>query len=88
MLKSSLLFSSKSRLRFIVIADDDLILDFKEKLSEWQQILNGSFQFDVLRLNFPEKDADEWRKLFKPCASQRLFLPVSFSRLQFFLFML
>lgn len=76
MLKSCLMFSSKSPLRFIVIADEGLRKEFAEKLSEWQQILNGSFRYEILGLEFPEKNKEEWKKLFKPCASQRLFLPV------------
>lgn len=32
--------------------------------------------YKVLPITFPlQENADEWRKLFKPCASQRLFLP-------------
>nr|CAD7608012.1 unnamed protein product [Timema genevievae] len=38
--------------------------------------MNYSFVFDVLPITFPlQGNPDEWRRLFKPCASQRLFLP-------------
>ncbi|XP_019871716.1 glucoside xylosyltransferase 1 [Aethina tumida] len=74
MLKSALMFS-KEKLNFIVVAEDDLIESFNEKLGEWRSFTNNAFKYKVLPLTFPEKDAHEWRKLFKPCAAQRLFLP-------------
>lgn len=78
MLKSALVFS-KRPLRFIVISDYKLIPAFHEKLTEWKQIVNRTFEFTVRPISFPiDKDAKEWRMLFKPCAAQRLFLPVSF----------
>lgn len=47
---------------------------FDEKLSEWQD-LGLAFDFDIHALRFPETNRAEWKKLFKPCAAQRLFLP-------------
>lgn len=34
------------------------------------------FNFTIYPITFPKDNAKEWKKLFKPCASQRLFLPV------------
>ncbi|PSN32440.1 Glucoside xylosyltransferase 1 [Blattella germanica] len=49
---------------------------FKEKLNEWKTSMNNSFTYEVRPITFPfQENIDEWRKLFKPCASQRLFLP-------------
>lgn len=78
MLKSALVFS-KRPLKFIVISDYGLIPAFHEKLTEWKQIVNNTFDFIVRPVTFPAdiNDANMWRKLFKPCAAQRLFLPVS-----------
>lgn len=43
--------------------------------------INNSFTFQLYNLSFPQSKEKEWRELFRPCASQRLFLPVSnFSR--------
>lgn len=53
-----------------------LIRFFKSQLSEWQSLLKDKFTFKVMPLIFPTDNALEWRKLFKPCAAQRLFLPV------------
>lgn len=47
------------------------------QLGEWKAFLNNGFTFKVLPLTFPADNPLEWKKLFKPCAAQRLFLPVS-----------
>ncbi|GFG37561.1 hypothetical protein Cfor_09602 [Coptotermes formosanus] len=75
MIKSAIIFTQQP-LNIIILADDPLIASFKEKLNEWKISTNHSFTYDVLPITFPlEGNTDEWRKLFKPCASQRLFLP-------------
>lgn len=38
---------------------------------------NDSFSYEIHSITFPKNHSDEWRKLFQPCASERLFLPVS-----------
>ncbi|BES89854.1 Glycosyl transferase family 8 [Nesidiocoris tenuis] len=75
MIKSAVIFSQDSTLRIVVVAEPTIIPDFEEKLTEWKNLLNGSFEFETHRIRFPDKGGDEWIKLFKPCASQRLFLP-------------
>ncbi|KAK7866870.1 hypothetical protein R5R35_006035 [Gryllus longicercus] len=76
MIKSAIIFTS-SDLVVIVFSDKKLIPSFKEKLNEWRTITNQSFSYEVYPVTFPpEENAEEWRALFKPCASQRLFLPV------------
>jgi UDP-xylose:glucoside alpha-1,3-xylosyltransferase len=74
MLKSALMFS-KEKLNFIVFAEDNLIESFNQKLSEWKSFTNNGFTYKIMSLTFPINDAEEWKKLFKPCAAQRLFLP-------------
>ena len=88
MLKSALMLS-KSKLMLILILEDKLLLSLKEKvqtvaervkkssqLEEWRKITDYAFNFRVLPLTFPKINSQEWKKLFKPCASQRLFLLV------------
>lgn len=77
MLKSALIFTDWWQpLRFIIFADEALRLNFEEKLTEWKSVANNSLEFEVHPITYPLKgNAEEWRKLFKPCASQRLFLP-------------
>lgn len=77
LLKSALIFRNGHRLRFIVMTEDSLMAGFREKLDDWSSIIKDQFTFQVLPLIFPKENGAEWRNLFKPCASQRLFLPVS-----------
>lgn len=78
MIKSALIFHVDRRpLRFVVITEASLMQAFSEKLEDWQTATKYAFEFDILPLKFPEVNTKEWRDLFKPCASQRLFLPVS-----------
>ncbi|XP_012173005.1 glucoside xylosyltransferase 1 isoform X2 [Bombus affinis] len=75
MLKSALVFTCRS-LQFIILAETSLIPAFNEKLAEWKLLSNKTFDFVVKPITFPEgSDAAMWKKLFKPCAAQRLFLP-------------
>ncbi|KAK3927943.1 Glucoside xylosyltransferase 1 [Frankliniella fusca] len=81
MLKSALIFTEWWQpLRFIIFSDDNLTSSFKEKLTEWKSLVNNSLEFELHPITFPKNGkAEEWRKLFKPCASQRLFLPVRYT---------
>lgn len=45
----------------------------------WPGFIRTRFNYRVYSISFPSENAAEWKKLFKPCASQRLFLPVCFS---------
>lgn len=72
MIKSAIVLT-KANLNIIIVTENDLIQSFNEKLMEWAGIIKFSFQ--VIPLTYPTDNADEWQKLFKPCASQRLFLP-------------
>lgn len=44
------------------------------KLNSWPGTTR--FGFTIYPITFPSENGQEWKKLFKPCASQRLFLPV------------
>ncbi|XP_039300995.1 glucoside xylosyltransferase 2-like, partial [Nilaparvata lugens] len=83
MLKSAILFCFYLRhdLRIVIFTENSLFQSFSEKLGEWQSLTNTSFQFELHGLSFPDKNGNEWRKLFKPCAAQRLFLPTLLSHL-------
>ncbi|OCT88981.1 hypothetical protein XELAEV_18017610mg [Xenopus laevis] len=73
MLKSALLFSKKL-LQFHIFAEDQLHYDFKAALNSWA--FPEKFKYTLYPITFPLENAVEWKKLFKPCASQRLFLPL------------
>ena len=48
------------------------------QLESWPGFIHSKFNYTVYSISFPSENAAEWKKLFKPCASQRLFLPVSY----------
>lgn len=78
MIKSALLFNYyRDKLHFLVFAEEQLTLSFDEKLSDWRSLLPEEFDFEILPLQFPPIAEGEWKSLFKPCAAQRLFLPVN-----------
>lgn len=77
-IKSVIIFGYASRLRFIIITENHMMAGFREKLEDWSSLSQVPFRYDVMPLVFPKDKEAEWRSLFKPCASQRLFLPVSY----------
>ncbi|XP_075429765.1 glucoside xylosyltransferase 2 [Ascaphus truei] len=75
MLKSAVLFSVKE-IQFHIFADDALKQEFENKLQEWPHPYSRKFEYKIYPITFSVGNAQEWKKLFKPCAAQRLFLPV------------
>uniref|UniRef100_A0A146PSU4 Glucoside xylosyltransferase 1 n=1 Tax=Fundulus heteroclitus TaxID=8078 RepID=A0A146PSU4_FUNHE len=75
MIKSAVLFSIK-RLHLHVFAEDQLHASFVDALESWPGSFRSRFNYTVYSISFPRENAGEWKKLFKPCASQRLFLPL------------
>lgn len=54
---------------------DGMFLCFQ--LDRWPRFISARFHYTIYPITFSVGDAEEWKKLFKPCAAQRLFLPVS-----------
>ncbi|KAG1954675.1 glucoside xylosyltransferase [Pimephales promelas] len=75
MVKSALLFSIK-KIKFHIFAEEDLAEQFEKGFSVWPQTVSSRFHYSIYPITFSVGNADEWKKLFKPCAAQRLFLPV------------
>lgn len=76
MIKSAIMFNrNQVLLKFVVVAEEQLRQNFIEKLDDWQKINDNIFSYELHSLTFPATNKDEWKKLFKPCAAQRLFLP-------------
>nr|XP_060633579.1 glucoside xylosyltransferase 1 isoform X1 [Anolis sagrei ordinatus] len=76
MLRSAIIFSIKP-LQFHIFAEDQLHHDFRETLDNLAY--QEKFNYTLYPISFPTENAAEWKKLFKPCASQRLFLPLILS---------
>lgn len=80
MIKSAILFNyDEEYLKFVIFTEDGKGDEFREKLTDWRDIKPFTFDFEILPLKFPSGNEVEWRNLFKPCAAQRLFLPVIIS---------
>uniref|UniRef100_A0A3P9HPV5 Glucoside xylosyltransferase 1 n=1 Tax=Oryzias latipes TaxID=8090 RepID=A0A3P9HPV5_ORYLA len=75
MVKSAVLFSKKP-VHFYIFAEDELHDSFRDALVTWPREVKAKFTFTIYPITFPKENANEWKKLFKPCASQRLFLPL------------
>uniref|UniRef100_UPI003AAD50A3 glucoside xylosyltransferase 2 isoform X1 n=1 Tax=Centroberyx gerrardi TaxID=166262 RepID=UPI003AAD50A3 len=79
MVKSALLFSVK-KIKFHIFAEDPLASQFEKgfhlQLNQWPRSVVAKFQYSIYPITFSVGNAEEWKKLFKPCAAQRLFLPV------------
>ncbi|XP_039616838.1 glucoside xylosyltransferase 1 isoform X1 [Polypterus senegalus] len=75
MIKSAVIFSIKF-LEFHIFAEHELHLKFQETLNTWPLQYHSKFNYKLYNITFPSENAAEWKKLFKPCASQRLFLPI------------
>lgn len=75
LLKSAVLFTNRP-LVFHVFAEADLQVYFQRQIDFWPDEYRTKVEYHIYNLSFPEGETvNEWRKLFKPCASQRLFLP-------------
>ncbi|KAM6292521.1 glucoside xylosyltransferase 1 isoform 2-T2 [Porphyrio hochstetteri] len=73
MLRSAIIFSIRP-LQFHIFAEDQLHESFKDILDNFPY--EGKVNYTLYPITFPNESAAEWKKLFKPCASQRLFLPL------------
>lgn len=49
------------------------------QLNSWPSRIIKKFEYRLYNTKYPEP-TQEWKLLFKPCASQRLFIPVSWHR--------
>ncbi|KAM9807697.1 glucoside xylosyltransferase 1-like [Neosynchiropus ocellatus] len=85
MLKSALLFSKKP-LHFHIFAENELHDSFRYALPSWPAGVRTKFNFTIYPITFPTENEKEWKKLFKPCASQRLFLPLILKELDSLLY--
>nr|CAG4646396.1 EOG090X097L [Macrothrix elegans] len=74
MIKSALVFSD-SLIRFIIFADENASILLNQIVKTWPLEILNRMHLDLREITFPSEKMDEWKKLFKLCASQRLFIP-------------
>uniref|UniRef100_A0A2K5XA38 UDP-D-xylose:beta-D-glucoside alpha-1,3-D-xylosyltransferase n=2 Tax=Mandrillus leucophaeus TaxID=9568 RepID=A0A2K5XA38_MANLE len=75
MLKSAVLFSHR-KIQFHIFTEDSLKPEFDKQLRQWPDSYTKKFEHRIYSITFSVGNPQEWKKLFKPCAAQRLFLPV------------
>ena len=76
MIKSAVIMSS-CIIKFILFADVAATVMLNRTVITWPENIVKRIKMDLRPITFPADKAEEWKKLFKPCASQRLFLPVN-----------
>uniref|UniRef100_A0A8D0SNX3 UDP-D-xylose:beta-D-glucoside alpha-1,3-D-xylosyltransferase n=1 Tax=Sus scrofa TaxID=9823 RepID=A0A8D0SNX3_PIG len=72
MLKSAVLFSHR-KMQFHIFTEESLKPEFDK---QWPDSYTKKFEHRIYPITFSVGNPQEWKKLFKPCAAQRLFLPV------------
>lgn len=75
MMKSAVMLSM-SPIQFILFVDENAGSTIEMSVKSWPANISSKFHLDLHPITFPPQQSEEWKKLFKPCASQRLFLPV------------
>lgn len=82
LIKSAIYFSNVP-IKFILFADQFTLKTLRQITRHWPEnsptLSTLQHQFDLRALKFPAQLTAEWKNLYKPCASQRLFLPVIYS---------
>ncbi|CAF1085840.1 unnamed protein product [Adineta ricciae] len=74
-LKSSLIFTPGPVI-FHIFTEDHLRKEFYEKIEvEWPVEYQSKFQMEFYPIEFTRGNDERWRMLFKPCCTQRLFIP-------------
>ncbi|KAM7307441.1 glucoside xylosyltransferase 1, partial [Ixodes scapularis] len=73
-LKSAIAFS-RAPLRLILYADVENIKRLQERIIQWPASVFTRITYDLRLVTFPKEDFKKWKQLFKPCSTQRLFLP-------------
>ncbi|XP_022086385.1 glucoside xylosyltransferase 2-like [Acanthaster planci] len=75
MVKSAALLTL-SPVHFHIFAEKELQANIVARLKSWPQPYISRISYDIHDIAFPPgENAEEWKKMFKKCATQRLFIP-------------
>jgi UDP-xylose:glucoside alpha-1,3-xylosyltransferase len=75
MVKSAVL-ATRGHLTFHAFADDAVRPEIAARLAAWPERVKERFSLKVYPISYPgAADPEKWKALFKPCATQRLFMP-------------
>ena len=88
MIKSAIYFSNV-KLKFIIFADEMTNESLRDALQQKIKITNSSsrHEYEIRPMQFPIENGINWKNIFRPCACQRLFFPVSINFLLFFFYL-
>ncbi|GAB1601331.1 glucoside xylosyltransferase 1-like isoform X1 [Argonauta hians] len=76
LLKSAVLLTTERPLVFHLFVEDSLQKNFQDQLEFWPELYRNRMFYRIFSIQYPpDQNHGDWRKLFKPCASQRLFIP-------------
>ncbi|XP_070382368.1 glucoside xylosyltransferase 2-like [Dermacentor albipictus] len=73
-IKSAVAFTTMP-LELLLFADEENREALQQTISLWPESVLKRLHYKVSAVKFPEPDSETWRGLFRPCASQRLFIP-------------
>nr|XP_037276778.1 glucoside xylosyltransferase 2-like [Rhipicephalus microplus] len=73
-IKSAVAFTTVP-LDLLLFADDENREPLRQAISSWPESVLKRVDYKVSPVKFPEPNPEKWQTLFKPCATQRLFLP-------------
>jgi len=73
MIKSASLMN-RAPVHVHIFAEDQLQPQFKQHIDSWPEDMKQRLSYTLYPIQYPEGDF-EWKKLFKTCSSQRLFIP-------------
>lgn len=73
-IKSAVAYST-TPMRLIIIADDQNREKLRKEVASWPEGVRQRVQCDLLPVWYPKENYHVWWSMFRPCATQRLFLP-------------
>ncbi|XP_033125689.1 glucoside xylosyltransferase 2-like [Anneissia japonica] len=75
MLKSAVL-NTQRKLHFHIFAEEELKPGLAKSLKSWPTDFQAKIEFTLHSIQFPNNEnPEEWKSLFRTCATQRLFIP-------------
>ncbi|XP_048729454.2 glucoside xylosyltransferase 2-like [Ostrea edulis] len=73
LIKSAILFT-KSFIIIHIFSEQELHSSLQQQIASWPRVISEKFEYHLYDISYPDSN-NEWKMLFKPCASQRLFIP-------------
>ncbi|XP_071955139.1 glucoside xylosyltransferase 1-like [Antedon mediterranea] len=75
MLKTAVI-NTQQKLVFHIFAEEELKPGLSQMLESWPVSFQAKMEYMLHSIQFPKgENPEEWKKMFKTCATQRLFLP-------------